>query len=452
MVFKMGKRGKTVRFASFCIAALLVITGAFAAGYNTIKSYRTAITNTYQQSLSQLSDYFSSLETTLTKGIYANTISQQYGLAGKLMVQSESAKTALSSLPAMSPNDEEQLQKYLTQVSDYSSFIMGTLSRGEKLSDDNIDAMEELAKYADRVAPSIENLAANFAEAEQLESLLESSKAQNSSESTFANTYVTGINENFADYPTLLYDGPFADAVQQKEPRLTAECIGYTADDAKNRAAEFLNISTNEITFDQTRKGTLPCHVFKGDGVYCAVTVKGGFVSEMYRDDNQQQGAHTLGGKECVEQAQIFLKQKGMDNMAESYYITANDVCTINFAYKQDEYICYGDLIKVGVSTKTGNVVSYDAKGYIMNHYDREIKKAKLNQTEAQKSLSKRLTVNSEQNAVIPTGGLGEVQCVEFTCTGENNDRVIVYINEETGLEEQIYIMLQSDKGGTLVM
>ena len=90
-------------------------------GYNLANSYKTTIQYTYQRSLSQLSDYFSSIKSTLTKSVYANTPPQQYGLASKLMVDAEGAKNALSQLPISLPQGES-LQKYLAQISDFSSY------------------------------------------------------------------------------------------------------------------------------------------------------------------------------------------------------------------------------------------------------------------------------------------------------------------------------------------
>ena len=58
-----------------------------------------------------------------------------------------------------------------------------------------------------------------------------------------------------------------------------------------------------------------------------------------------------------------------------------------------------------------------------------------------------RLKVESGSLALIPTPGLNEVLCYEFQCTGENEDRVLVYINASTGMEEQIFILMQSDSG-----
>ena len=42
--------------------------------------------------------------------------------------------------------------------------------------------------------------------------------------------------------------------------------------------------------------------------------------------------------------------------MKESYFSTNDGICTINFAYMEDDVVCYPDLIKVNVALDTGNV------------------------------------------------------------------------------------------------
>ena len=71
MTFKMSKRN-TVRVISFSCAAVLLIAGAAVSGFQLVSRYRATIEHTYQQALSEFSDYFTNLQSALTKGVYAN--------------------------------------------------------------------------------------------------------------------------------------------------------------------------------------------------------------------------------------------------------------------------------------------------------------------------------------------------------------------------------------------
>ena len=137
--------------------------------------------------------------------------------------------------------------------------------------------------------------------------------------------------------------------------------------------------------------------------------------------------------------------------MQESYFITNDGICTLNYAYVQEGVVCYSDLVKVGVALDTGEIVSFSAAGYLMNHRTRSVDFTPISSEEARQSVSPRLTIAGESLCYIPTSGLNEVLCYEFTCSAENGDQVLVYINAQTGLEEQIFILLPSENG-TLVL
>lgn len=443
-----------VKLISYISASVLVIFGAGIVGFNMAENYRTRTQYSYQRSLSQLSDYCSSIKTTLEKSSYANTPPQQYGLASKLMVEAEGAKNALSQLP-VSQNDGEGIQKYLTQVGDFASFSIGKLSRNETLSKDNKSALKKLSEYADNIAPKIEELSAKFGDGEEnignavaLKSNFGSDTEPNQ-KSSFDNSFLT-VSKSFVDYPSLIYDGPFADSVQQKKPKFTENSKECSAQQAQKILADFVNRDYREITYREKRKGVLPVYVFDGDNLYGTVTVKGGYVCEVYNTDYPSDDSK-IKYKETLQKAEDFLKRQKVYDMKDSYYVIHNSVCTINFAYSQNDIICYGDLIKVGVSTVTGDVVSYNAEGYIMNHTERNTENNLISEQKARESVSSELDIISSQKALIPMQNGKEVLCYEFKCKGKDNENVLVYINARTAMEEQIYILLQSD-GGTLVM
>ena len=133
--------------------------------------------------------------------------------------------------------------------------------------------------------------------------------------------------------------------------------------------------------------------------------------------------------------------------MKESYYSTSDGVCTVNYAYKKDGVIYYPDLIKVGVNLETGDIASFDAKGYIMNHTERNLSSDILSRAEAQKSVSGLLTVLDSKRAVIPTKSKGEKDCWEFHCADKDGNEVLVYIDTKTGYEDDILLLLYSDGG-----
>ncbi len=152
-----------------------------------------------------------------------------------------------------------------------------------------------------------------------------------------------------------------------------------------------------------------------------------------------------------MEKAKAFLTAHGVDDMAESYFIDQGNRLTINFAARQDDVICYPDLIKVEVAMDNGEIVGYEAAGYLMNHTQRSSLQPWVAAGDAQEQVSGELSVLSRQLALIPTEGENEVLCWEFKCENGDGKHYIVYINAKTGEEQQILILLE-DENGTLTL
>ena len=137
--------------------------------------------------------------------------------------------------------------------------------------------------------------------------------------------------------------------------------------------------------------------------------------------------------------------------MKESYFTSYEAVVTINFAYQQEDVICYPDLIKVSVARDTGEIVGFDATGYLMCHVLRELPDAALSPEDCKANISSDLTILSQELAVIRTTGEAEHLCYEIKCETPEQQHMIFYINSQTGEEEKILLLLE-DENGTLTI
>ena len=73
-----------------------------------------------------------------------------------------------------------------------------------------------------------------------------------------------------------------------------------------------------------------------------------------------------------------------------------------------------------------------------------------MKQADVQKNLSSYLNVLDAKLCVIPKEDGTEAFCYEFHCESkETGEEVLIYANANTGVEENILLLLYSD-GGTL--
>ena len=97
----------------------------------------------------------------------------------------------------------------------------------------------------------------------------------------------------------------------------------------------------------------------------------------------------------------------------------------------------------------TGEIMLYEASGYLTNHTDRAFETPSVSADEAAQKVSDKLKIRETALALIPTDSAGEVRCYEFVCEAEDGQEILIYINALNLDEEKILILLKSD-GGTL--
>lgn len=440
----MTKRGY-IRLFSYSIALVAVLAGFAIMNMNMATQYKAQLENNYQQSLNELSETMDSIETNLTKSVYSNSDKMLYEISSDLYSECNEAKDALSRLPVGQMN-LSSTYKFISQAGDYSTYIAQKVASGKTISNEEHKNLNTLLNYANQLNDSINSMVSVCNNG----GLITASNVKNEnniSVNSLTNDMTTAENA-FKDYPTLLYDGPFADAVLNREPEMIKNAEDYSREDARDAAAYAMGCSVDQVNFETEEDGNIPCYVFTYGQKTVGVTKSGGYVAYMIYGGKITKS--TITEKNAVNIAKKYLKKLGFENMKETYYMTDNNICVINFAYTKDNVIYYSDLIKVGISMNDGKAVSVETEGYLTNHRERAAFKSAKKQTDLQKSISPYLNVLDVKSCIIPKDNGTEVMCYEFHCESpETNEEVLIYVNSETGAEENILLLLYSD-GGTL--
>ena len=154
-----------------------------------------------------------------------------------------------------------------------------------------------------------------------------------------------------------------------------------------------------------------------------------------------------ISENDAIDKGKEFLKNNNIGSMKETYYLTNENILTINYAYYQDETIIYPDLIKVKVALDNGEVLGIEATNYLNNHIEkRDLGNYKISSDEAKKMVSPKVQIASIDKAVIPTEYNTEINCYEIKGKIEDND-FLLFINGETGEEEDILMVVNTPNG-----
>jgi len=440
----MTKRGY-IRMFSFSLAVVAVLAVYAIVNMNTANSYKARLETSYQQSLNELSESLDSIETNLTKSIYSNSDKMLFEISSDLYSECTKSKDALSRLPVEQMN-LNSTYKFISQASDYANYIAQKIASDENVTQEEHQNLSKLLKYAQSLSDSVESMVTICNNGGKITA--QNVKSKNNIEVSALGKDMSSAQDAFKDYPTLLYDGPFADAVLNREPALLKDKDNISKEDAREIAAYALSCNISEISYNSEETGNLPCYIFSFGQKSIGITKQGGYVAYILYGGKITQS--TIDEKNAVNIAQKYLSKIGYENMSETYYMVNNNICVINFAYKENNTTYYSDLIKVGISMNDGKVLSLEAEGFLTNHKDRKGFTPKMKENSVKKNLSPYLKVLNTKKCVIPKDNGTEAECYEFRCKStDTNEEVLIYINAETGKEEDIMLLLYSD-GGTL--
>ena len=418
--------------------------------YQNMNKTKIANENMYNNNLYELMNYVQNVETYLAKATISSSSTHAAETLTYLWREANLAETYLSNLPVQS-QELENTAKFLNQVSDYSYSLSRKNIKGEELSDEEFNNLEELHTYSLSLEDTLNQLAWDLENGSiSWKELAQTEKDQFSQAVSSEIDMFSTLEENFHEYSGLIYDGAFSEHMTTSEPKMiTGEDV--TEEDAKNKVREFMqDKNIQEInTLEQSQNTNIPAYNFSvktEQNETCAISVskKGCYV--VYSNCNRDIGEEVWSYEDANKKGQEFLEKVGIKNMQNTYYLNESGILTINYAYNQNGVIIYPDLIKVKVALDNGEILGFESTGYLNNHTERTIDKNVISKEQAKKTLNKNLNIKSENLAIIPTEYKTEILCYEFKGTVENRE-FIVYINAKTGEEEDILVIYNTPNG-----
>lgn len=453
---RIGRRN-AIRIITGIAAAFAVISGIAWTYYTQAQFYKLQLNNTYQRAFSELTTNMSQLDTALQKGLYATSPAIAASLCTEIYGKATAAQMAVSQL-SYSHIALENTASFLSTVGDYAYVLTKNAASGILYGETEKNAMEALAESSSTLAQNLEDLQRDINEGvitmedlNRAKSELSSAEEQATAQ-TFDNSFRL-IESEFPEMPTLIYDGPFSEHIETMEPLFLKNKDELTDAEALKAAAVFTGIDADNFSMDGGCEGRLPTYLFSAsvdnNEISVEVTRRGGVILNLC--NSRAVPSTDMRAEDAIDLALEFLNKNGIENMKESYYTLEGNIITINFAYTQDGVICYPDLVKVALAMDNGQIIGYDAKGYIMSHTARMIPAAAVAEADAKKLVATDLTVLDHQMAIIPTDGKYEIFCHEFKCETADGRHYIVYVNAVTGQQEKILILIESENG-TLTM
>lgn len=403
--------------------------------------------NSYDMAFYELVSYSQNVENYLAKSLITKSSSYSAETLTYLWREANLAQTYLCMLPIQS-QELENTERFLNQVSDYSLSLSRKTIKGEELSEEDLKNLEILHSYSIEVSQALNQLFSEISSGQVSWKDLNNSGTEFATQVSNNLDAFNAIEDNFHEYSGLIYDGAFSEHLTSEEKKgLTGEEI--SEEKASEIAKEFIGNDIQEFNkLGYVENANIPVYSFSAkknnNDISITISKTGGHI--VYMNSNRDVSEEKISYEDANKMGKEYLEQKGFMNMKETYYLNEMGILTVNYAYVQDEVVMYPDLIKVKIALDNGEILGIETTGYLNNHTERVLDKYKISLNQAKLRLNKNIDIQSEGKAVIPTKWKTEIQCYEFK--GKVNEtEFLVYINAETGEEQDILIITNTPNG-----
>ena len=401
--------------------------------------YQNQMESVYAKAYYNLLDGVNDVDTTMAKLSVAKSEEKQEALLYEIWC----ASTLIEEYLATFENQDEGVRtavKFVNQLGDYSLYLAGKLSRGESLDDNDRETLRKMRPMADALKESLKKVGTDLDGGKlflEEDGVLES----------FASAFSTFSEPDF-NYPEMIYDGPFSDALETRVAKGLEGQKEITEEEGAAIISKLFDGAT-EINHIGRFEGHIPTEnysfTYDGHPAYVQLSVRGGKVVNFTLSSMTEDG-----DTEVSEAGQIaidFAEKLGFQNMQVVWSATAHGHTYVNLAPVVEGIILYPDLVKVKIDGD--KVVGFDSAHHAYNHRDRHLPKPAIGEDEARKNLSVT-PVRSGRLALIPDGGERETLCYEYECEAEGT--YFIYIDALTGAETEIlYVIDDVDMGESMM-
>ena len=401
--------------------------------------YQNQMESVYAKAYYNLLDGVNDVDTTMAKLSVAKSEEKQEALLYEIWC----ASTLIEEYLATFENQDEGVRtavKFVNQLGDYSLYLAGKLSRGESLDDNDRETLRKMRPMADALKESLKKVGTDLDGGKlflEEDGVLES----------FASAFSTFSEPDF-NYPEMIYDGPFSDALETRVAKGLEGQKEITAEEGAAIISKLFDGAT-DINHIGRFEGHIPTEnysfTYAGHPAYVQLSLRGGKVVNYTLSSTTEEGDTAVS--EAGQIAIDFAEKLGFRNMQVVWSATAHGHTYVNLAPVVEGIILYPDLVKVKIDGD--KVVGFDSAHHAYNHRDRHLPKPAIGEDEARKNLSVT-PVRSGRLALIPDGGEKETLCYEYECEAEGT--YFIYIDALTGAETEIlYVIDDVDMGESMM-
>lgn len=412
----------------------LVLASASVWLYTENTKHVTMLENANEQSFYDLVQGVDDIDVKLKKlGVSS---SKEY--QGELLAEVwRLADVAQANLASLSHGDTviEKSSRLLNQTGDYAKHLV-SVTKTRALNAEEKASIKALYQNCNALSTELSSVMTKLGEGY---SFVADGEAD---ESLWSQTF-SELEDTSIDYPSLIYDGPFSDSVQNKKPA-GQDGTKITAEQGLAFVKEVLSVDypSADVKYVNSAESKIDVLTYAGDGITVQLSANGRLVT---MSAPSEVGEREVNVDVATQKGKEFLENAGFCDMTAVWVSYYYDSAYINFVCEKGGVIIYPDMVKVKVSLASGKVTGVEAQPHYYCCRQRGEYVPTVTEDEVRASAPNELEVESVRLAVVPKGS-SEVLAYEVYGTVDK-EKYFVYYDAETGQEINVLYVVDGEQG-----
>lgn len=381
----------------------------------------------YKGTMYELTGVMEHVDSDLDRVRVSASPEQQSRILTDLLVQARLAEGDLEKLPIAAEADRN-VTSFINRIAAESERMLAKLRKGEKLSDKDLESLENLYRVNHSIRQELDKLVNAMTDKDLMGYMKE---GEGMMADVLGNLEKSTLEENRA---ALKGGAEMPKASQKKsgegtrvEPsKAEALCKKYFS---SYKVSEFQCVG--ETVTGAYAAYNVQGYDDKGSMLFAEISQEDGALIRFdYYEDCMGENFDIQNAERVAEQ---FLEKLGYDDLEVVRLRKNGTTVDFTFVYEDDDVVYYPDEVRVKVCRTRGVVSGMDASKYLANHKEREEVEPTITLAEAQDKLHRKLTVNASRLSVVKAGK-EERAAYEFFCSYAG-DNYFVYVDANSGAE-----------------
>ena len=421
------------------LSLALVLTLSFAVAKNaSAEKSKDKIYSSLNKSFYELTEHIEKIDLSLKKAALSKDSHALLSIGSEIRESSAFALSDLSEMESDSPLTNINI--FLNQSGDYVKAVALSHSDGSSLTKEEQDNFLMLSRFSEVLKNELHSLRGKIATGE-----ITYSVALSKADETLGEHLSKIEKEHFSSFEALSYNGAFSAHTGNISSSYLPPFPEITKEEALSAAFKYL-YNNIPFVFSGETGGKIPSYMFycdTGTSHYAMeVTKNGGKL--LYYSENRPFNDPVVGQDEAIFHALSFAKDAGYDSLSPIFYENSGSTLTVTLAPFINDVIYYTDLIKVEVALDNADIIGFNAEDYLMNHKARTFPEIFSDINGTLSGINPDFFLKTVKKCYIPSSYGKDIACIEAMGYFDNK-AFLIYINAETGIQEEILLLNESE-------